>query len=143
MRWIHLQSAASFFSNSSSFGIFLWGQTEGLGAHVLPPPLSPLLLRLLQYFKLSLTLCLSDALSLGMPLSSSLFLLPPSGVARVVHPKYFLLQKKEKKNSKKKLQKSRDASTRTQQKRERERSEFCCLLSLKRFLPSFLLLDYI
>ena len=36
--------------------IFLWGQTEGLGAHVLPPPLSPPLLRLLQYFKLSLPL---------------------------------------------------------------------------------------
>ena len=38
--------------------IFFCEQTEGLGAHVLPPPLSPppLLLRLLRYFKLSLPL---------------------------------------------------------------------------------------
>jgi hypothetical protein len=54
--------------------IFLRGQTEGLGAHVLPPPLSPppLLLRLLRYFKLSLPLRRFDALSLVM-LSSSFF----------------------------------------------------------------------
>ena len=54
--------------------IFLWGQTEGLEAHVLPPPLSPppLLLRLLRYFKLSLPLWRFDALSLVM-LSSSFF----------------------------------------------------------------------
>ena len=66
--------------------IFLWGQTEGLGAHVLPPPLSPPLLRLLQYFKLSLPLWRFDALSLSLSRNAFLLLFLLESL-RVVHPK--------------------------------------------------------
>ena len=122
MRWIlPLQSAASFFQ-FVSFGILFLGANEGLGAHVLPPPLSPPLLPRLRLLLLLLfvtrfrTLCLSDVLSLSLSLSlwNAAFLL------FALNPKHPIRRKIQKKKLTERDARALASTRRTQQKRERD-----------------------